>query len=253
MKTEAIRECLNVTATIGPVTHTRVSEARAELAAIREENAGLIEACCDARLSLGQSFESTEKRDLLAIIGEAERIIEAALSGKPSGEGAVQPEPCKKCGAESLSLMLSAPPGMKYPFSQVGCALCGAKGPIGKNDSTAIARWNALSGEPSGKVPSIRGPVLWFAGQMERRLAAHDEERGKRGWDDAHGGEWEWLLGRLLEEVQELRATYTYDSLDPEYDSIPAIINEAADAANFAMMLADRAKSHTTVEEKPYE
>ena len=109
----------------------------------------------------------------------------------------------------------------------------------------------ALSGEPSGKVLVIRGPVLWFAEQMERRLAAHDAERGEHGWDDAHGGDWEWLLGRLLEEVRELRATY--DRADPEYDSIPAIINEAADVANFAMMLADRAKSHTTVEEEPHE
>jgi len=35
---------------------------------------------------LNQSFESMGKRDLLAIIGEAERIAEAALSGEPSGK-----------------------------------------------------------------------------------------------------------------------------------------------------------------------
>ena len=60
--------------------------------AIRRENARLIEACCDVRLSLGQSFESMEKRDLLAIIGEAERIIEAALSDDPSGKVLVDRE-----------------------------------------------------------------------------------------------------------------------------------------------------------------
>ena len=46
----------------------------------------------DVRLSLGQSFDSMEKRDLLAIIGEAERIIEAALSGEPSGKVLVDRE-----------------------------------------------------------------------------------------------------------------------------------------------------------------
>jgi len=53
---------------------------------LQQKNARLREACCDVRLSLGQSFESMGKRDLLAIIGEAERIIEAALSGEPSGK-----------------------------------------------------------------------------------------------------------------------------------------------------------------------
>ena len=86
MKTEAMKECLNVAEAIGPVTHTRVSEARAELAAMHDENARLREACCNVRLSLGQSFDSMEKRDLWAIIGEAERIIEAALSVEPGEE-----------------------------------------------------------------------------------------------------------------------------------------------------------------------
>jgi len=105
MKTEAIRKCIDTFAAnvcVGDPTMIP-AKARAQLEEMAEtaeilagqascdrsqilkleaENARLIEACCDARLSLGQSFDSMEKCDLLAIIGEAERIIEAVLSGK---------------------------------------------------------------------------------------------------------------------------------------------------------------------------
>jgi len=84
MKTEAIRECLNVTATIGPVTHTRVNEARAELAAIREENARLREAVIDGihnTRMLAQYYPGLYHEDAVAI-----EDLEAALSGEPSGK-----------------------------------------------------------------------------------------------------------------------------------------------------------------------
>ena len=118
MKTEAIERALHSLmrdgCNISMEHRSQVDEARAELTAIRQEVEALeltVEysssdilagtelvklrneeiarkdmALDDARLSLGQSFDSMEKRDLLAIIGEAERIIEAALSAEPGEE-----------------------------------------------------------------------------------------------------------------------------------------------------------------------
>ena len=149
-----------------------------ETAAIHEENARLIEALesiADMDKRVAADCESPKHMQAF-LYHEMRKIAKAALSGKPSGEGAVQPEPCKKCGAESLSLMLSAPPGMKYPFSQVGCALCGAKGPIGKNDSTAIARWNALSSEPSGKVLVDREQLRETAKRIAEAIFPPEQE-----------------------------------------------------------------------------
>jgi hypothetical protein len=54
--------------------------AHAELAALRAENAGKDEALRDARASLAQAFESMSPHDLILIVCEADRCIEAALS-----------------------------------------------------------------------------------------------------------------------------------------------------------------------------
>ena len=75
-----------------------------------------------------------------------------------------------------------------------------------------------------------RRQVAWFAEQMEQQLALNDH---KGGWD---GCSTEWLLTRLLEEARELSITLTDDS-SPE-----RIFAEAADVANFAMMIADVAR-----------
>lgn len=74
----------------------------------------------------------------------------------------------------------------------------------------------------------VRAPVLQFAVLMERKLKAND-----------HKGTWEhcdlpYLIRRLKQEVMELeRVVFTGDR-NPE-----EIGGEAADVANFAMMLAD--------------
>lgn len=75
-----------------------------------------------------------------------------------------------------------------------------------------------------------RGPVIWFSKVMERKLRRNDH---KGGWDTNHLSE---LYARLQEESEELR-----DALS-EYD-LDGIIDECSDVANFAMMLADRAKN----------
>ena len=75
----------------------------------------------------------------------------------------------------------------------------------------------------------LRDEIRWFAEQMELRLRANDH---KGGWTDEDEV---WLWSRIGEEWQELHgAMYVAPK------SHQAVIREAADVANFAMMLADR-------------
>lgn len=76
---------------------------------------------------------------------------------------------------------------------------------------------------------TLRPQLRDFANRMEHKLRQNDH---KGGWQDCAS---DWLLRRLEEELQELRiALATGTLLDVE--------EEAADVANFAMMLADQMK-----------
>jgi NTP pyrophosphatase (non-canonical NTP hydrolase) len=66
--------------------------------------------------------------------------------------------------------------------------------------------------------------VLRFSGEMVEKLALNDH---KGGWD---GEDPAWLLDRLQEELNELR-----EAVEVGGD----VIGEAADVANFALMVAD--------------
>jgi len=71
----------------------------------------------------------------------------------------------------------------------------------------------------------IRPAVLEFAKEMEAQLKFND-----------HKGDWigadpQWLMCRLLDEVIELQRVVLFSEGDPA--------EEAADVANFAMMIAD--------------
>jgi len=74
-----------------------------------------------------------------------------------------------------------------------------------------------------------RPVVKWFAEQMEAALKRNDH---KSGWlnDD-----WDELHDRILDETKELYRECGKFSKDEE-----KIIKEAADVANFAMMIADK-------------
>lgn len=85
------------------------------------------------------------------------------------------------------------------------------------------------------------GEVLVFANDMYQALVRNDY---KGGWQYPYleqfvgheeGKADRWLLKRLRQETTELRRAID----DKDY---PRIISEAADVANFAMMLADRAR-----------
>ncbi|WP_016741565.1 MULTISPECIES: hypothetical protein [Bacillales] len=86
----------------------------------------------------------------------------------------------------------------------------------------------------------MREQVQWFAGRMESKLKENDH---KGGWD---GCGIFWLRNRLVEEVNELS-----DAMDAGHNSesgldLNNIICEAADVANFAMMIADKARKRLT-------
>lgn len=87
---------------------------------------------------------------------------------------------------------------------------------------------------------NVREPVAWFARIMELQLKAND---GKEGWYIDHPL---MLLARLIEEVGELSAVLSqrFTALEAKpytttADQQATVIGEAADVANFAMMIAD--------------
>jgi len=93
----------------------------------------------------------------------------------------------------------------------------------------------------------LRPEVQWFAEQMEKRLGVNDH---KGGWDHCDD---DYLFIRLQEETEELRdylfirPYLTLECPDCHHrqvaenntDDIDELIAEAADVANFAMMIAD--------------
>jgi len=89
-----------------------------------------------------------------------------------------------------------------------------------------------IKGLPEPAADSPTWPhVLRFAKVMEHKLALNRHKGDREGWSSSDVFS---LLDRLDEEVEELN-----DSIG--INSIPAakVIVEAADVANFAMMIAD--------------
>ena len=85
----------------------------------------------------------------------------------------------------------------------------------------------------------MREVVQWFGERMEEELSKNDH---KRGWYGETPG---WLFRRLRQELDELgralRGTRHMRSITTEQQA-NEIIAEAADVANFAMMIADKAR-----------
>ena len=89
--------------------------------------------------------------------------------------------------------------------------------------------------EPTGAQRiTLRPEVQWFAQQMEAKLRENDH---KGGWGNES---LLWLYTRMIEEAEEVKAEIKA-AFDREID-YNKIIREAADVANFAMMIADNAR-----------
>lgn len=84
-----------------------------------------------------------------------------------------------------------------------------------------------------------RKEVEWFADQMEKKLSQNDH---KGGWQNC---DFKYLLKRLKEEQTEvedalkLRGTTFFGTVLKDKE----IIDECADVANFAMMIADKLRT----------
>jgi NTP pyrophosphatase (non-canonical NTP hydrolase) len=78
----------------------------------------------------------------------------------------------------------------------------------------------------------MRPAVRAFALAMERELRINDY---KGGWHETSPG---YLMERLREETQELVGAMARKQGDP-HSRKARILSEAADTANFAMMIAD--------------
>ena len=87
----------------------------------------------------------------------------------------------------------------------------------------------------------VRESVRWFSEHMERKLSEHDDRPGWIGCDAY------WLLERMKEERKELVAALR--KLEASDGGIKTnglalrVIEEAADVANFAMMIADNLRA----------
>lgn len=88
-----------------------------------------------------------------------------------------------------------------------------------------------MKDEKEGGAPveriELRPAVKWFAEQMELRLRRNDH---KGGWSNCTHS---YLKRRLRNEVSELEHELTL------VENNEMVIHEAADVANFAMMIAD--------------
>ena len=80
---------------------------------------------------------------------------------------------------------------------------------------------------------ALRPEVAAFAQAMESQLRKHDATRGKRGWQNDYP---QPLMQRLRQEADELD-TVLLLGLSPNKPAMA--LAEAADVANFAMMVAD--------------
>lgn len=108
-----------------------------------------------------------------------------------------------------------------------------------------------------------RREVEWFAGEMENKLRRRDKKWGGNGWKEETLGP---LVDRLGEETEELREVFIKLasahvmrsgnvsgplSLPLTQTQSRRIIREAADVANFAMMIAERAQASVVTSARP--
>lgn len=116
-------------------------------------------------------------------------------------------------------------------------------GYIGESTASEIALAHSLGISVDYLVPperDTREQVAWFAGRMEAKLAEND---WKGGWSEMALPD---LLSRLIGEVAELSEALE-KSVASEVNALP-IVREASDVANYAMMIADIARTRGGLE-----
>lgn len=152
------------------------------------------------------------------------------ISGIASNEAIVGVLGCS-CGKEAFVLQRVG--NDVFPF-QVRCVHCGKCTEWMGTTKAAMETWAKIVGMGAAGVrpvmpQSVRPELRWFVVEMEKKLKANDH---KGGWDNMSANE---LRSRLEDELQEL--TLVLDKPAHLYTPQQAV-DEAADVANFAMMVA---------------
>ena len=99
-------------------------------------------------------------------------------------------------------------------------------------------RCRATAPKEMASPPIFRAEVSAMAALMEAKLRENDAKKGKAGWK---GEDPQWLHQMLLTETEELLEAILQFEASPNDDALRlAAVREAADVANFAMMIADR-------------
>lgn len=86
-----------------------------------------------------------------------------------------------------------------------------------------------------------RPEIEWFAEEMEQRLRTNDH---KNGWTTCYD---KFLLRRLRSKIRGLGL-----AVRAKHVHAAAVIKEAVDVANYAMMVADRAARQERDDEIPF-
>ena len=147
-----------------------------------------------------------------------------------------------RCAANLSDAALAVADGLHQPE----CAACDGtghllrgQGEVGINEYLDVCRecggsgkWQAPPAEPP--TVELRPAVKWFAEEMEKKLQGHDGDFGQQGWRREDCDE-DFLVARLAEELEELCTVRRRSPIFPR-----PIIEECADIANFAMMIADK-------------
>lgn len=116
------------------------------------------------------------------------------------------------------------------------CTFEEAAAAVAYDASTAVERMTealiAAKRESSDGLLGAWPTVTLFSVAMRRKLEAN---RHKDGWETGNlSSDLSHLMGRLQDEISELRLSVATSDLDPG-----AVLDECADVANFAMMIAD--------------
>lgn len=135
----------------------------------------------------------------------------------------IELKPCPFCGGDEIGLLTTAPLRNNGLWN-VRCDGCCVETAYQDTKAEAIDAWNRRG----ARGPRLSPEVLSFAQLMQIKL---DENSHKGGWDQCHIG---YLMQRLEEEMGELKDALS-DANEGEEVGL-----EAADVANFAMMIADR-------------
>jgi len=156
---------------------------------------------------------------------DREKLLAWATASIEMREEKGMTEHCPRCGREMTEVPSTHPTKKianyerdEYESDLVVYAKC-----------KRIAIEALSSTEPTG-AERVREPVAWFAQRMEAKLRENDH---KGGWENCS---LDWLIERLFQEANELWRTINHPS------TFEMVIYEAADVANFAMMIADIAR-----------